>query len=284
MKKTAALLEKLIRLANGETLPASCLKGGWFEQLQDDGILVAETHGSRKGLRVIDTSLFRHYLSSQYDIRDLEQAYNLLLKGAVDRAEQVGVTGDSKFISHRTFTGFLVNSYQPIDAMLNGLPISIHPVEGSYLFVADYQYFSVPENIVIVGVENAENFRYVEHQRYLFKSFESVLFVSRYPQGQSKDLLKWLQSIPNRYVHFGDLDLAGIAIYENEYYCHLGERASFLLPIDFEQRISEGSSERYNTQYNRFGNVEVKDKRLHNLLQCIHRYHKGYDQEGFIVK
>lgn len=283
MKKTAALLEKLIRLANGETLPASCLKGGWLEQLQDDGILVAETHGSRKGLRVIDTSLFRHYLSSQYDIRDLEQTYDLLLKGAVDRAEQVGVTGDSKFISHRTFTGFLVNSYQSIDAMLNGLPISIHPVEGSYLFVADYQYFSVPENVVIVGVENAENFRYVERQRYLFKNFESVLFVSRYPQGQSKDLLKWLQSIPNRYVHFGDLDLAGLAIYQNEFYRYLGDRSSFFIPEDYEQRISEGNLDRYNAQLHQFGKMLIKDKRIKSIIDCIHRYHRGYDQEGYIA-
>ncbi|MCR5659112.1 MAG: hypothetical protein K6G25_07280, partial [Bacteroidales bacterium] len=101
---------------------------------------------------------------------------------------------------------------------------------------------------------------------------------------QSKDLLKWLQSIPNQYIHFGDLDLAGIAIYENEYYCHLGERASFFVPLDFEQRISEGSLKRYNVQYNRFGNLDIKDLRLQNLLSCIHHYHKGYDQEGFLLK
>jgi len=36
-----------------------------------------------------------------------------------------------------------------------------------------------------------------------------ALFVSRYPQTQSKDLLNWLQSIPNPYLHFGDFDLTG---------------------------------------------------------------------------
>ena len=284
MKMTAALLEKLIRLANGENLPASSLKGDWFEQMHDDGILVAETHGSRKSLRARDSASFRHYIESQYDIRDLERTHELLSKRAVDRYEQVDVTGDSKFITRRTFTGFLVNSYQPIEAMLNGQPMIIRPPEGSCLFIADYQHFNIPENIVIVGVENAENFRYIERQKYLFKSYGNVLFVSRYPQVQSKDLLKWLQSIPNRYVHFGDLDLAGIAIYENEYYCHLGERASFFVPIDFDERVSEGSLERYNTQYNRYNNMEVKDKRLHELFHCIHHYHRGYDQEGFILK
>lgn len=284
MKKTATLFEKLIRLATGETLPASNLKGDWFEQMQADGILVAVTRGSRKSLRVADTNLFRNYLDSQFNIRDLEQTRELLSNGSIDRASQVEITGDSKFLSHRTFTGFLVSSYQPIDAILNGNPLTIFPPQGCYIFIADYQYFCIPDDIVIVGVENAENFRYVECQRHLFKSYEKVLFVSRYPQGQSKDLLKWLLSIPNRYVHFGDLDLAGIAIYENEYYCHLGERASFFVPIDFEHRVSEGSLERYNTQFNKYGNMKVKDIRLQNLLSCIHHYHRGYDQEGFILK
>ena len=283
MKKTLALIEKLIRLANGETLPASSLKGDWFEQMQSDGILVAVTHGSRKSLRATDEASFRHYVASQYDIRDLEQTYELLSVEDTDRAEQVAVTGDSKFHSHRTYTGFLVNSYQPIDAVLNGKPLKIFPPDGTFMFIADYQYFSIPEDVVIIGVENAENFRYVECQQYLFKDYKKVLFVSRYPQEQSKDLLKWLQSVPNQYVHFGDLDLAGIAIYENEYYCHLGERASFFVPDDFEQRVSEGNLKRYNAQYNKFGNLKVKDLRLQNLLYCIHRYHRGYDQEGFIL-
>ena len=284
MKKTVTLIEKLIRLANGDTLPVSSLKGDWFEQMQTDGILVAVTHGSRKGLRVAGVTSFRHYVASQYDIRDLEQTHELLSKENVSRAEQVVVTGDSKFHSRRTFTGFLVNSYQPIDAVLNGKLLTIFPPQGCCLFVADYQHFCVSEDVVIIGVENAENFLYIEHQKYLFKGYKKVLFVSRYPQEQSKDLLKWLQSIPNQYIHFGDLDLAGIAIYENEYYCHLGERASFFVPLDFEQRISEGSLKRYNVQYNRFGNLDIKDLRLQNLLSCIHHYHKGYDQEGFLLK
>lgn len=284
MKKTVTLIEKLIRLANGDTLPVSSLKGDWFEQMQTDGILVAVTHGSRKGLRVADVTSFRHYVASQYDIRDLEQTHELLSKENVSRAEQVVVTGDSKFHSRRTFTGFLVNSYQPIDAVLNGKLLTIFPPQGCCLFIADYQHFCVSEDVVIIGVENAENFLYIEHQKYLFKGYKKVLFVSRYPQEQSKDLLKWLQSIPNQYIHFGDLDLAGIVIYENEYYCHLGERASFFVPLDFEQRISEGSLKRYNVQYNRFGNLDIKDLRLQNLLSCIHHYHKGYDQEGFLLK
>ena len=72
MKKTATLIEKLIRLANGEPLPANSLKGAWFEQMQDDGILLATSHGSRKSLRASDGMTFRQYVASQFDIHDLE--------------------------------------------------------------------------------------------------------------------------------------------------------------------------------------------------------------------
>lgn len=283
MKKTAALIEKLMRLADGDALAASSLKGEWFRQMQEDGILVAVTHGSCTCLRVIDATSFRHYIASQYDIRDLEKTHELLLAGSVVRASQVDVTGDSKFVSYRTFTGFLVNSYQPIEAVLNDKPLTIMPPEGTFVFIADYQHFSIPKDVTIVGVENAENFRYVERQQYLFKSYDKVIFVSRYPQTQSKDLLKWLQAIPNHYVHFGDLDLAGIAIYLNEYYRYLGNRASFLIPNDFQQRISNGNRERYNTQLRQYGNLRAEDNRVSELLSCIHQYHRGYDQEGYLI-
>lgn len=282
MKKTAALIEKLIRLAGGDTLPASSLKGDWFEQMQADDILVAVTHGSRKSLRVVNTSSFRNYLASQYNIRDLEQTLELLSNGGVDRASQVEVTGDSKFLFHRTFTGFLVNSFQPIDAVLSEEQLTILPPNGIFMFIADYQHFCIPEDVVIIGVENAENFRHVARQKYLFEEYGKVLFVSRYPQNHNKDLLQWLLSIPNKYVHFGDLDLAGVAIYQNEFYRHLGERASLLIPEDYEERISKGNLDLYNSQLPQYGKMKIEDKRVSNLLSCIHRYHRGYEQEGFI--
>ena len=114
MKKTAILIEKLIRLANGDVLPASSLKGDWFEQMQEDGILLATTHGSRKSLRAIDGMSLRQYVASQYDIYDLEQTRKAFSDEDASRASLVAATGDSKFLSRRTFTGFLVNSYQAV--------------------------------------------------------------------------------------------------------------------------------------------------------------------------
>ena len=109
-----------------------------------------------------------------------------------------------------------------------------------------------------------------------------LLFVSRYPQ--SKDLCKWLQGITNRYVHFGDFDLAGIHIFLTEFQQFLGDRSSFLIPPDIEKRLQIGSQERYNGQLSRFRNLKSDDKRIQAVIDLINKYHRCYDQEGYIKK
>ena len=43
-----------------------------------------------------------------------------------------------------------------------------------------------------------------------------------------------------------------------------------------------GSRERYQTQFERFGKMDVPDARLLPLVSLIHRHQKGYDQEGYV--
>lgn len=284
MKKTVGLLEKLLALAAGNALPASALKGDWFREMLQEGILITIQHGSRKSFRAVNASSLRSFVKEKYNIDSLEACRDMLSDGDYSRAALVQQTGDSKFIPRRTFRGFLVNSYEVINARLNNLPFQIRPIEGAYTFVYDYASFSVPEEVVIVGIENSENFRYIPRQRDFFAKEIAgdvpLLFVSRYPQ--NGDLVRWLASISNRYVHFGDLDLAGLHIFQSEFYKQLGARASFLIPEDYELRIMNGSPERYNAQSRKFRNMPVLDKRIVPLLECIHRYHRGYDQEGYI--
>lgn len=269
-------------LANGKTLPISSLKGEWFDQMLQDHILVAVTHGSRKSLRISNEQVFLNYLDSQYAIRDIEKTIDMLSTGEAERSEQVQIVGSSKFYSKRTFTGFLVNCYQPIKAILNGEDLIIKPVIGSYIFINDYKHFQIDENVVIVGIENAENFNKIGQQKYLFDRFGEVLFVARYPQ--SKDLRNWLSKIPNQYIHFGDFDLAGMQIFESEFYNHLGLRASFFVPDDIETRfINSGNSELYNQQYMKYRNYIPSDLRLMPLFEKINHYHKCYEQEGYIL-
>lgn len=287
MKITKGLIQNLLRLAGGETVPSSCLKSfRGIDEMRADGILTVVAHGSRRSYQCTDTKQFRDYLASNYSLTDLEDTLAMLEDNETSRSEQVRLTGDSKFVRSRAMKGFLLNSYEPIRAMLNNSPLEIRPPEGSYTFIYDYENFSIPEDVLVMGIENSENFRRIRQQQWLFDRMypnRSILFVSRYPQNESHDLVKWLADIRNEYVHFGDLDLAGIRIFLTEFHRYLGRRSSFLIPPDYDTRISNGSRERYDAQLPYAKQLITDDPNLKQLIDCIHKYHRGYDQEGFCI-
>lgn len=287
MKITKGLIQNLLRLVSGETVPSSSLR--FFKEIDEmraDGVLTVVARGSRRSYKCADTKQFRDYLASNYSLTDLEGTLAMLEENETSRSEQVQLTGDSKFVRSRAMKGFLVNSYEPIKAMLNNSPFEIRPPEGSYAFIYDYENFCIPEDVLVMGIENSENFRRIRQQQWLFNKMypgRSLLFVSRYPQNESHDLVKWLAGIQNEYVHFGDLDLAGIRIFLTEFHRYLGSRSSFLIPPDYETRISNGSRERYDAQLPYTKQLTTDDPNLKQLIDCIHKFHRGYDQEGYCI-
>ena len=91
-----------------------------------------------------------------------------------------------------------------------------------------------------------------------------------------------MKSISNRYVHFGDFDLAGIKIFQTEFEKYLGKRATFLIPSDIETRLHAGSSKRYDDQLKNADGISSDNPKVQGLIDLIHRERKGYDQEGYI--
>ncbi len=288
MKITRGLIEKLIALRNGESLPASALKGEWVEELIRDGILVSSSRGSRRSLKTVDRESFTKAIArvnERFD--DLEMFRDMLMEesssGEALRASLASDSGNSKLKMRRSFPGFLVNSYEAIDAQLNGRSCVILPEEGSCVFVSDWERFVIPSDVTVVGIENPENFRFIRQQRYLFESClpgKQLLFVSRYPQ--SCDLRNWLMGIGNPYVHFGDYDLAGIRIFITEFHRYLPDRSSYLIPSDVEERLRNGSTERFQGNYYENRNLSSDIPELQALIGLIMKYHKAYDQEGYI--
>ncbi|EAY26990.1 DUF7281 domain-containing protein [Microscilla marina] len=281
MSLKLATAKKLLVLIEGQTVPASSLKGALVERLINEGIL-SRRGRVRQTIQLMNPAALQTFLKNQYAIASLTHFIAVAEGEATTRAELVEASGDSKLRSVRTFQGFLVNSYAPIKAVFKGENMTIQPTEGTFTFIYDFEEFVPDKNVTIVGVENAENFRHLKEQAYLFQGI-TPLFVSRYPQNQSKDLMKWLQSIPNNYLHFGDFDLAGVGIYLHEYKANLGERARFFIPNNLESLLSaHGSRERYNKQKENFDTQLVTEAPLLDLIQCIHKARKGLDQEVFI--
>lgn len=280
MRLSATQINNLKILLDGGVLAWSSLNVNLRDELIAEEILSVNTQGSRKTLKAVSIEVLRQFLAQHYEeLRGYD--WNGDASGEqTTRAELAINSGNSKTKAIRACPGFMVNSYEPIRAILGTEEIVISPVEGTMLFVADWEQFSIPENVLVVGIENMENFRNIRKHKNLFPN-KPILFVSRYPQ--NGDLIRWLQTIPNHYLHFGDFDLAGMHIYETEFYKHLGKRASFLITDDIETRIQNGSAERYNKQYQQFRIYFPADERLLPLYNLIQKYHRCYDQEGYII-
>lgn len=274
-----AISASIQALISGEQVAGSKLSSKLLDELMAEGLLSVVTHGSRKSYRARDVEALKRYLI------DKDESYRMLeVSSFVSRASLAAETGNSKLMTVRSCPGFPVNSYEPISCSLCDKDFVVNPHEGSFVFIDNWQQFSIPQDIVVVGIENMENFRRIRQQKKLFESVLGnmpLLFVSRYPQ--SSDLRSWLQSIPNRYVHFGDFDLAGISIFLTEFHTYLGERSSFFIPSDIEQRLPNGSLERYNAQYLKFKNIKTNIPHLQHLIDTINNYHRCYDQEGYII-
>ena len=273
-----AISASIQALIAGEQVAGSRLSSKLLDELIAEGLLSVSTRGSRKSYKARDIEALKRFLL------DKDESYRMLEVNVSDsRASMAGETGNSKLMKVRSCPGFPVNTYEPITCMLNDEEIVINPPTGSFLFISDWKAFAIPEDVIVVGVENMENFRMIRQQRALFESEigkHRFLFVSRYPQ--STDLPSWLQTIPNGYVHFGDFDLAGVHIFLTEFHQKISHRSSFLIPTDIEKRLQNGSQERYDNQFSKYGHLKCDDDRVQHLINLINKYHRCYDQEGYI--
>lgn len=278
-----AISASIQALMAGEQVAGSKLNGNLLSELMAEGLLLVIARGSRKSYRARDIEALKRYLI------DKDESFRMLEANAADsRASMAAETGNSKLVSVRSCPGFPINSYEPIECSLQGKPFMVNPQEGSFLFVTDWETFVIPGEVIVMNIENMENFRMIRQQRSFFEDYLKVhgmsgkiLFVSRYPQ--SLDLRKWLTSIPNHYIHFGDYDLAGINIFLSEFQQYIGkDRSSFLIPDDIELRLKSGSKSRYDEQYNRFKDMKSDSQEIQHLIELIHQERKGYDQEGYI--
>ena len=278
-----AISASIKALMAGEQVAGSKINNKLLEELLAEGLLLVNSRGSRKSYRARDVNTLKRYLI------DKDENYRMLEVGVSDsRASMAAETGNSKLVAIRSCPGFPINSYEPIECFLCGEPFLVNPQEGSFFYVSEWEKFTIPKNVVVIGIENMENFRMIRKQKDFFENYlethglsNKVLFVSRYQQ--STDLRKWLSTISNHYLHFGDFDLAGINIFLTEFQQFISNaRSSYLIPDDIEYRIKSGSRKRYDEQLRHFSEIKSNNCELQRLIDLIHNGRKAYDQEGYI--
>ncbi len=281
MKLTLKIAKVLVQLITGESIPSSAAKSKLIDELVFENIIYRKGK-HRKSLELISETDLHIFLANQLQINNLNNYILASENEHSTRAEFVKITTDSKKSKERAFKGFLVNSYNAIKAELNNEPIIINPTLGSFIFIYDYETFKIPKEITVIGVENAKNFSRIQEQKYLFEHI-NPLFISRYPQNQNKDFIKWMNCIPNNYLHFGDFDIAGIGIYLNEYKRHLLCKTTFFIPENIESVLRlNGNRERFDKQKINFKIDDIQESKILNLIEIINSAKKGLDQEYFI--
>ena len=278
-----AISTSIKALIAGEQVAGSKISNKLLEELLTEGLLLVSSRGSRKSYRARNIETLKRFLI------DKDECYRVLeIETSDSRASMAIKTGNSKLVAVRSCPGFPVNSYEPIECLLSGKQFLVNPQEGSFIFVSEWEKFMIPDDVVVIGIENMENFRMIRRQRAFFEEYlqkhgftKKVLFVSRYPQ--STDLRRWLSTISNHYIHFGDFDLAGVNIYLTEFQCYIdNQRSSYLIPDDIEFRLKSGSRQRYDEQLRQYKEIKSNNCELQQQIDLIHNERKAYDQEGYI--
>lgn len=275
-KPTQGALKRLLALYNGKELTQSETQTRLFDKMKREGVLVPATqHGSRTTYKAVELNRLKQYLSEELSIQDLQSFHDFQYSEEEKQTLTEAMESPTEQRSGKTspMEGFLVTSVEPIEAQVGGMHFTIDLTPGTYLYIYEYKMFSVPRDILIVGVENAQVFHRIRSYLNLFPQ-KKILFVHRHPQGS--ELARWLKAVGNQYIHFADFDLTSIYTFQHDIFSRIGERASFLVPGNIRELIARGSRRRYDAQQSLYRNVPITDLRLKPLVNLIESHHRCY--------
>ncbi|MBN2892447.1 MAG: hypothetical protein JXL97_11315 [Bacteroidales bacterium] len=287
MEITLTFAKLLLRLINGEQIPIGQFNSEVNKNLlnnfiADFALSSPKPKGKTKLIYCSNETDLRNYLFSK-GVPHLENYIEYLETGNYSRAENAIFASDTKIKNFRVFEGFFVNTYLDLFSALNNQKISLKPVAGSWIYIVDYKNFKIEKDITIVGVENTENFKFIEKYKHLFADIKP-LFLLRY---DNNTYIDWLKSIPNDYLHFGDFDLSALIIYITEFKNKLPEKqCNFFVPKNLEEYFRQTNNYKdYDKQLN--------DERIKNfnftqypeimaVVDLILKYKKIVSQEILI--
>lgn len=275
-KLTMGALKRLLALYNGEELTQSETQTRLFDRMKRDGVLIPATqHGARTTFKASSMELLKDFLSEKLSIQDLQSFHDFRFAEVDDmpKTEVAEQVQELRYAKPSPMEGFYVTSVEPIEAQVGGVHFFINPPRGTYMYIYEYKIFSVPRDILIVGVESAETFHRIRRFQNLFPQ-RKILFVHRHPQGG--ELGRWLKMLGNQYIHFADYDLISIYNFQNDIFSRIGERASFLVPPNVKELIERGSRKQYDAQQAVYCHMPIMDMRLKPLVELINTQHRCY--------
>ena len=215
-------------------------------------------------------------------IEEIESYIEDVLQRSASRDTLQKYHSNTKAKSSPSLTGLYVASLENIEIKLDDEVVNIPPQNGMGHFLFYTQKIELFEDTIIVGVENYQIIWFAQKYSRFFEG-KKVLFVfinaaNAYP-------LQWIEDKENEYIHFGDYDLAGVNIYLNKVLPRLkkAKSHSMLIPNNIEELLSKSkNSDLYRDQIG-YKNLITSDEKINNLIKLIHKYKRGFEQEGLSV-
>ncbi len=278
-------LRGLLSLTEEKSIRASLVSKTLLDTLSKDHLVSVKREGRSYIVRASNPELILGFARRLAGTDDLE-SYMSTLEGQYagikpTREESARLVNDTKAFGTDVMKGIRLNSVEPVSVSFDGKDFVIDPLRGMSVEIDEQTLLEIDPDIVVVGVENYATFMRIKDYAYLFPENEHYIFTYRSTGGKDSygKWIEWLKRIPNRYIHFGDLDKGGLKIYIDSFRSVLGDRAEFLIPDNYEELIRNGSSKLYNEQYGQAAPDVSKDPGIKPLLEAIERHHKSCEQE-----
>lgn len=269
----------LVRLCNGESLRRADFSSKLdLDDMLDFGVLQQEplTKCSFEvTLRSIEA--LNQYLVNYQGINDLENYIKVMEMDVPTRSNIANLGENDKLRSINPKSGLHVNSPDGVVVRIDGKEVTLSFPHNCALFVGKNSKIEIDANVLIIGVENFENIKFALRERSIFPEEKQIVFIERGPV-----LQQYLSNVPNQYLHFGDIDLPGISIYQTEYAPVTKERGSFFIPIDIETLLKRGSSTLHNKHLAKYGALKGINPDIESLIKLIKNKKKRLAQEYFL--
>lgn len=276
-------VKALIELCEGRAVArVRFKKNNLIQVMEDSGLVVVSKDGKSYLYTAINIKKMEAFVKRILNVEDPAAYLEILEKkaagGDLTRSDVSKATNDSKRLGEEVMKGFKVNVIEAQDVVYGGEKIILQAARGMCIEIQDWKKLSLPDDVTVVGVENYETFMYIKDYAHLFDAGGRMIFIFRdtLTPGAYGRVREFLLEVPNRYVHFGDLDLGGVCIYLNEFRKVLGDRASMLVPEGYEELLRHGDQKLY--QHELRPDVSL-DERVAPLVDMIIRCKTGVEQE-----
>lgn len=278
-------LRGLLALIEERSIIGSALSKPLLDTLSKEHLVTVKREGRSYVVRTSNPEMVRGFARRLAGTDDLE-SYLATLEGQQagikpSRAEAAQLVNDTKAFGSDVMKGIRLNAIHPVAVSYEGKELVIDPLPGMAVEIDEQALLDIDPEIIVVGVENYATFMRIKDYAHLFREEKPCLFTYRSTGSKNSygKWIVWLKRIPNRYIHFGDLDKGGLRIYIDSFRSILGERAEFFIPENYEEIIRHGSAKLYNEQYGQAAPDVSKDLRIKPLLEAIEKYHKCCEQE-----